>query len=172
MYGSLLKSGDLYSTSFFLKTQILAKASHPIQSRSVVAVHPKAQPDAHAPSPWRLTIHIKYTESCTGGLPICPICLFYAVLFISVLTHGCLSCTGGYNPILFRCSNCFSFGYWQIFPLIFFCPLNISIFLILLSDATFCILSCMCPACPSISHFARSSSSSYWKMVLEIKIRV
>lgn len=96
----------------FFEPQVLAEASHPIWSHSVVAVHPEAQPGAHSPSLWGPTSYIKYTESCSGGLPVCPIYLFYAVIFISVWTHGCSSYTVGYNPILFCCSDCSSFGYW------------------------------------------------------------
>lgn len=98
-------------------------------------------------------------------------------LFISIWTHSCLSFTLGYNPTLFCCSNSSSvdmfWACWACFSW-FLCHLDISIiiFLTLLSGTMSCILSCMLPACPSISHFSRRLCSSFWKMVLEIKIRM
>lgn len=69
--------------------------------------------------------------------------------------------------------NCSSLDYWECFSW-FLCPLDISIimFLTLLSGTISCILSCMLPACPCTSHFSRRSCSSFWKMVLEIKIGI
>lgn len=66
----------------FLRHQILAKSSHPRQSHSVAEVHPWGMARCPCFISLRALIYIKCTESCTGGLPISPIYLFYAVIYL------------------------------------------------------------------------------------------
>lgn len=103
-------------------------------------------------------------------------------------TYGyiyCLFYPLGCNPILryvFCCSDCFFFGYWELFLLAFMSLWFLSIIMSfsfvfitsLLSGTKRCsrlILHISCPS-PRIHFSSRSPGSFYWRMVWETKIWV
>lgn len=81
---------------FFSNSKSLPKFSTPLRVIVCWQFTPGAEPSAHAPSPWNPIIYIKCTESCTGGLPVYPIYLFYAVIYISMDSMFILYF--GFNP--------------------------------------------------------------------------
>lgn len=87
------------------------------------------------------------------------ICLFspitYAIIDLSVFTHGYLFCTLGYNPLaqyMLCCLNCSSFDHWEVIQV-----------------GSMSLLSpcvCVIPQ-PGISHFSREPCN--WRMVFETR---
>lgn len=124
---------------------------------------------------WGWSIYIKYLKFTTGNLFILP-----NYLLISVWTHGYLLHTLGYNLIriyLPFCSDCASFGSWELFQLavclwytpIIPCVCCLSTSLLSYYGCSRLIWYVFCPF-PRNTVSLRIHGSFYWRMVLESKI--